>query len=261
MSFEVYDYRTDVGNMLVTPQIRSRFVRMEPGEAAALHSHDLGHEIFLVLAGRAEFRIDGGTREVGPGQLCVALADEIHSVRTVGDEPMTMYLSVTPHIQPTHTGRTADGERMPTRFAPSQSYDVEPDDKPSMGRWSISIWRRLAPWRKMQRPLCGCRRTRRIALRETPGRMPPSRRGRRCGGPYTRCSDRRTILRTDGTLWRIVSNGCRTLRNRWVGFALIFFGLPIRNTKAGEIRWLPSSWVLWDAAQSRRCSICRIWRG
>ena len=85
------------------------------------------------MAGRAEFRIDGGTREVGPGQLCVALADEIHSVRTVGDEPMTMYLSVTPHIQPTHTGRTAGGERMPTRFAPSSSYDVEPDDTPSIG--------------------------------------------------------------------------------------------------------------------------------
>ncbi len=133
MSFQVYDYRTDVGNMLVTPQIRSRFVRMQPGESASFHSHDLGHEIFLVLAGRAEFRIDGGTREVGPGQLCVALADEIHSVRTVGDEPMTMYLSVTPHIQPTHTGRTAGGERMPTRFAPSSSYDVEPDDTPSVG--------------------------------------------------------------------------------------------------------------------------------
>ncbi len=132
VSFQVYDYRTDVCNMLVTPQIRSRFVRMQPGESASLHSHDLGHEIFLVLAGRAEFRINGGTREVGPGQLCVALADEIHSVRTVGDEPMTMYLSVTPHIQPTHTGRTADGQRMPTRFAPSGSYDVEPDDTPSV---------------------------------------------------------------------------------------------------------------------------------
>ena len=128
MSFQVYDYRTDVCNMLVTPWIRSRFLRMEPGESAALHSHDLGHEIFLVLAGRAEFTIDGGVREVGPGQLCVSLADEIHSVRTVGDEPMTMYLSVTPHIQPTHTGRTADGERMPTRFSPSRLYDVEPDD-------------------------------------------------------------------------------------------------------------------------------------
>ena len=133
MSFQVYDYRTDVCNMLVTPQIRSRFVRMQPGESASLHSHDLGHEIFLVLAGRAEFRINGGTREVGQGQLCVALADEIHAVRTVGDEPMTMYLSVTPHIQPTHTGRTAGGKRMPTRFAPSSSYDVEPDDTPSIG--------------------------------------------------------------------------------------------------------------------------------
>lgn len=133
MSFQVYDYRTDVCNMLVTPWIRSRFLRMEPGASAALHSHDLGHEIFLVLAGRAEFTINGGVREVGPGQLCVALADEIHSVRTVGDEPMTMYLSVTPHIQPTHTGRTADGERMPTRFSPSRSYDVEPDDTASMG--------------------------------------------------------------------------------------------------------------------------------
>ena len=132
MSFQVYDYRMDVCNMLVTPWIRSRFLRMEPGESASLHSHDLGHEIFLVLAGRAEFTIDGGVREVGPGQLCVALADEIHSVRTVGDEPMTMYLSVTPHIQPTHTGRTGAGERLPTRFAPSSAYDVAPDDAPSM---------------------------------------------------------------------------------------------------------------------------------
>ncbi len=132
MSFQVYDYRNDIGNMLVTPWIRSRFLRMEPGASADLHSHDLGHEIFLVLAGRAEFTIDGGIREVGPGQLCIALADEIHSVRTVGVEPMTMYLSVTPHIQPTHTGRTADGERMPTRFAPSRSYDVAPDDATSM---------------------------------------------------------------------------------------------------------------------------------
>lgn len=132
MSFQVYDYRNDIGNMLVTPWIRSRFLRMEPGASADLHSHDLGHEIFLVLAGRAEFTINGGVREVGPGQLCIALADEIHSVRTVGDEPMTMYLSVTPHIQPTHTGRTADGERMPTRFAPSRSYDVAPDDTAPM---------------------------------------------------------------------------------------------------------------------------------
>ena len=127
MALKVYDYRTDVRSVLVTPQIRSRFMRLEAGEAAEPHSHDLGHEIFLVLDGRAEFTIDGETGEVGPGQMVVALVDELHSLRVLGDKPMTMYLSVTPHIQPTHTMWTPDGERMPHRFASSTAYDVETD--------------------------------------------------------------------------------------------------------------------------------------
>jgi len=124
MGFPIYDYRTDVRNVLVTPQIRSRFLRMTPGQSAQLHSHDLGHEVFLVLEGRALFEIDGEQGEVGPGQMCVAQADQPHSVRVVGEEPMTMYLSVTPHIQPTHTGRTPEGGRQPHRFSPNSAYDV-----------------------------------------------------------------------------------------------------------------------------------------
>lgn len=127
MGFPVYDYRTDVRNVLVTPQIRSRFLRMEPGQSAQLHSHDLGHEIFLILEGRVEFEIDGETEELGPGQMCVALADQPHKVRVLGDEPVTMYLSVTPHIHPTHTPRTENGERLPHNFMPADAYDVEPD--------------------------------------------------------------------------------------------------------------------------------------
>lgn len=127
MGFPVYDYRTDVRNVLVTPQIRSRFLKMEPGQSAQLHSHDLGHEIFLILEGRVEFEIDGETEELGPGQMCVALADQPHKVRVLGDAPMTMYLSVTPHIHPTHTPRTSDGKRLPSNFAPASAYDVEPD--------------------------------------------------------------------------------------------------------------------------------------
>ena len=108
MGFPVYDYRTDLRNVLVTPQIRSRFLRVEPGPMPDPHTHDLGHEIFLVLSGRAEFEIDGEKAEVGPGQMCVALVDQPHAVRALGDEPVTMYLSVTPHIQPTHTTWTPD---------------------------------------------------------------------------------------------------------------------------------------------------------
>lgn len=127
MGFPVYDYRTDIRNVLVTPQIRSRFLKMEPGQTAQLHSHDLGHEIFLILEGRVEFEIDGETEELGPGQMCIALADQPHKVRVLGDEPMTMYLSVTPHIHPTHTPRTEDGKRLPPNFAPASAYDETPD--------------------------------------------------------------------------------------------------------------------------------------
>ena len=132
MGFPVYDYRTDVRNVLVTPQIRSRFLKMEPGQSAQLHSHDLGHEIFLILEGRVEFEIDGETEELGPGQMCVALTDQPHTVRVLGDEPMTMYLSVTPHIHPTHTPRTEEGERLPHNFMPARAYDVEPDMRVSV---------------------------------------------------------------------------------------------------------------------------------
>lgn len=127
MSFEVYDYRTDIRNILVTPQIRSRFLRMEVGQVNRSHTHDLGHEIFLILQGQAEFEIEGEKQVLGPGQMCIALTDEAHIVRNVGDEPVIMYLSVTPHIQPTHTMWTEDGTKEPPLFRPNTGYDVELD--------------------------------------------------------------------------------------------------------------------------------------
>jgi len=106
-----------VHDVLVTPQIRSRFSKMEPGQSADLHSHDLGHEIFLILEGRVEFEIDGETEELGPGQMCIALANQPHTVRVVGDEPMTMYLSVTPHVQLTHAAYSSR-RAAATQFCP-----------------------------------------------------------------------------------------------------------------------------------------------
>ena len=128
MSFSIFDYRKDLANLLVSPHIRARFLRIEPGEVHGMHSHDLGHEVFFILEGRLTFYIDGEEQTLGPGQLCVALADQIHQVRNNGDEPVYMYLSVTPHVQPTHTGRDADGTRHPTRFVASNSYDVVTDE-------------------------------------------------------------------------------------------------------------------------------------
>ncbi len=135
MAFPVYDFRNPehVKNLLVTPEIRARIMRMEPGsEFNSRHSHDLGHEVFLIFQGKMEFEIDGETQILEPGQLCFALRDQPHAVRVIGDDPVILYLSVTPHVMPTHTGRTQDGEAKPIRFSPHGSYDVELD--PSVSR-------------------------------------------------------------------------------------------------------------------------------
>ncbi|HEX5415291.1 MAG TPA: cupin domain-containing protein [Chloroflexota bacterium] len=139
MGFSVYDFRTDVKNIVVTPEIRGRFLRMEPGQVANRHSHDLGHEIFLVLEGQCEFEIAGERAVLGPGQACFARRDQMHQVRVVGDAPMTMYLSVTPHLEPTHTTWTADpgegGQKEPPRYQtwkdPRRDGIPEPDESPA----------------------------------------------------------------------------------------------------------------------------------
>ena len=113
MTLKVYDFRADLGNVVVTPEIRSRFLKFEPGTGGARHSHDLGHEVFLVLDGEAEFEIEGQRAVLGPGQMCVAYADEKHEVRCVGDKPTTLYLSVTPHLEPTHTSWDESGRKKP----------------------------------------------------------------------------------------------------------------------------------------------------
>src|SRR6266540_2259411 len=104
MALEVFDARTDVRNLFITPEIRSRIMRFEPGDVSHGHTHDLGHEMFVVLAGRAEFTIAG----------------EWHEIRTLADGPMTLYLSVTPRIEPTHTQWDREGgTRLPYRYGGS----------------------------------------------------------------------------------------------------------------------------------------------
>jgi quercetin dioxygenase-like cupin family protein len=125
MPIEVFDYRKDIRNLWITPQIRSRFMRLEPGVTSYGHTHDLGHEIFLILQGQAEFTIEGETAILGPGQVCFARAHEWHEVRALGDEPMIMYLSVTPHIEPTHTPWQGHEHKLPYEYGNSTRLERE----------------------------------------------------------------------------------------------------------------------------------------
>jgi len=114
---EVFDARSDIRNLFITPEIRARVMCFEPGQVADGHTHDLGHEMFLVVDGYAEFTIAGESAVLGPGQICVARAGEWHAIRTLPDAPMTLYLSVTPHLDPTHTMWDREGgTRLPHRY-------------------------------------------------------------------------------------------------------------------------------------------------
>jgi quercetin dioxygenase-like cupin family protein len=134
MTLEVWDSTRDVKNLFITPEIRSRIMRFEPHQLSHGHTHDVGHEMFLVLEGQAEFTIDGSTAVLGPGQACVARAGQWHELRAVGDGPMTLYLSVTPHVEPTHTQWDREGgNQLPYHYGGStrgerQAELVEPVD-------------------------------------------------------------------------------------------------------------------------------------
>jgi quercetin dioxygenase-like cupin family protein len=120
VALEVFDSRADIRNLFITPEIRSRIMQFQPGEVSHGHTHDLGHEMFVVLAGQAEFTIAGESGIVGPGQICVARAGQWHEIRTLADQPMTLYLSVTPHIEPTHTQWDREGgTQLPYRYGGS----------------------------------------------------------------------------------------------------------------------------------------------
>jgi quercetin dioxygenase-like cupin family protein len=120
MPLEFFDPHRDVRNLFITPEIRNRIMQVQPGETTNGHTHDLGHETFIVLDGEAEFTIDGQTALLKPGQVCVAAAGQWHEIHNPADKPMTMYLSVTPHLEPTHTLWDREGgNRLPYRFGDS----------------------------------------------------------------------------------------------------------------------------------------------
>jgi quercetin dioxygenase-like cupin family protein len=132
VSLEVFDSRTDVRNLFITPEIRSRIMRFQPGEVSHGHTHDLGHEMFVVLDGQAEFTIAGESAIVGPGQICVARAGQWHEIRTLPDQPMTLYLSVTPHIEPTHTQWDREGgTQLPYRYGGSTRAERQAGTAPA----------------------------------------------------------------------------------------------------------------------------------
>ncbi len=116
MPIRVYDYRSDLSNLVVQPQIRSRFRVVELGPVPQVHSHDLGGETFVVMQGQIEFTVGGERVVAQQGQAIYVPPRTTHAVRAIGDQPGVIYLSVSPHVEPTHTFYGADGQQLAPRY-------------------------------------------------------------------------------------------------------------------------------------------------
>ncbi len=63
------------------------FVRAEPGRGPRRHRHPYD-KVVVVREGRARWTVDGREIEVGPGEILVVKAGEIHTFVTIGDVPL-----------------------------------------------------------------------------------------------------------------------------------------------------------------------------
>jgi mannose-6-phosphate isomerase-like protein (cupin superfamily) len=116
MPIRVYDYRRDLQNLVVRPEGRPRFRRVELGPVPPMHSHDLGVETFLVLEGEIEFNVENEAVVCTPGQLISVPPRTRHAVRAVGERTGAIFLSVAPHVEPTHTFYDEHGSCLPPRY-------------------------------------------------------------------------------------------------------------------------------------------------
>lgn len=136
MQLRTFDWRDDpMGTIIAVPEVRGRFMRFEPGrQPAGFHTHEEsgGVEVFVVLEGAMKFEIDDQEVVATAGQAVVAYPHQKHRASCAGDQPAILYLTVTPHIQPTHTYYDADGQRQPSRVA---GADYRWQGEPALGEF------------------------------------------------------------------------------------------------------------------------------
>ena len=83
-------------------KIRGGMLTFQPNTECAYHSHDGADEVFLFLSGYGEVTEEGELVRVGPGDVVVTPAEHKHKIRSF-DEPLVMWLTVTPNRMPSHT--------------------------------------------------------------------------------------------------------------------------------------------------------------
>jgi quercetin dioxygenase-like cupin family protein len=73
---------------------------MLPGQVHEPHKHDDQTQIWVILEGQGEFLMGNGRSElVGPGTVCVHHPNQMHGIKTVGDQNL-VYINISEKVAP-----------------------------------------------------------------------------------------------------------------------------------------------------------------
>jgi mannose-6-phosphate isomerase-like protein (cupin superfamily) len=71
-------------------------IRHPPGTASQEHFHTEAEEVYFVTEGRGGIRIDGETRNIGPGDVVVITPGERHTVWQEGEGDLVLLVTCVP---------------------------------------------------------------------------------------------------------------------------------------------------------------------
>ena len=100
-------------------KIRGGMLTFPANTECDYHSHDGADEVFLFLEGHGEVDEEGEVVRVEPGDVVVTPAERKHKLRSF-DEPLVMWLTVTPNRTPSHTFYQQLDDGSWERVTPSQ---------------------------------------------------------------------------------------------------------------------------------------------
>lgn len=96
--------------LVYTDYVRGGVLTFAPGFTADKHFHQDADEIFWFFQGTCRVTVPDGSFTVPAGNIIYTAPYEWHIIENVGDEPLLMFLTVTPNIVPSHTFFDAHGE-------------------------------------------------------------------------------------------------------------------------------------------------------
>jgi mannose-6-phosphate isomerase-like protein (cupin superfamily) len=71
-------------------------IRHPPGTASQEHYHTEAEEVYYVLSGRGRIRVNGETRDIGPGDVVVIVPNQRHKVWQDGEGDLVLLVTCVP---------------------------------------------------------------------------------------------------------------------------------------------------------------------